>query len=375
MIKVITTLLVLLVLAYTILGGMVAVIVTDYVQLIVIGLGLVLGLAFCSNHPDLTWEGITQGWYAAKGEAAFNPIQSERYGWTYLCAQIFVATAAMLCWSPNAARSLTSNSEATTRRTFILASTGIFSRFAIPGLWGVVAFIFVTLPTGPVGLAEYFGPEALTDYPERAAHGMPLLLGKLLPTGLLGVLMAGLMAAFMSTHDSYLLAFATVGSQDVVGPLLGRKLTSSESIWITRWIVLLIGIALILVGIWFSLPDEVWPYLIITGSVWLSGATTCLLGGMYWRRASSTGAIIGLVSGFVHILALFDTNIQQQFAVWLGHLNAEGAIDVARVSYYVNRYSIMVASFLIVIVIVLFVVGSLMFPDRQRTFTTEEGQS
>ena len=368
-IKVITTLLVVLVLAYTILGGMVAVIVTDYIQFIVIGLGMTLGLGYCFNHPELSWESVTQGWFAVRGEAAFNPTLSQNYGWAYVLSQVFVASAAIMCWAPNTTRSLTTDSEATTRRTFLLASTGLFSRFAIPGLWGLVAYIFLTLPSGPEGLAAYFGPDAMAANPERANYGMPLLLGKLIPTGWVGFLMAGLMAAFMSTHDSYLLAFATVGSQDVIQPLLGRKLTSQESIRITRWLVLLIGITLILVGIWVSLPDEIWPYLIITGSVWLSGATTCFLGGMYWKRASSTGAMIGLIGGFVHITALFATNIQHQLASWLGHLDEAGSVEVTRVAEYVNNHTIMLASYLLVIV--LFIVGSLVFPDRQPQIITE----
>jgi len=370
-VKLITTVLVLLVLAYTILGGMVAVMVTDYIQFIVIGLGLALGLIYCLTQSELGWTSITEGWYSARGEAAFNPIVAEDYGWTYICAQILVATAAMLCWSPNATRSLTSDSEATTRRTFILASTGAFSRFAVPGLWGVVAFIFLSLPTGPEGLAEYFSAESIAAHGERAATAMPVMLGKLIPTGMLGILMAGLMAAFMSTHDSYLLSFATVGSQDVISPLRSRPLTSQESIWVTRLLILLIGVALIIVGIWVSLPDRLWPYLIITGSVWLSGATTCMLGGMYWSGASSTGAMIGLLAGFIHMLALFVNPIQRQLAGWFGHLNAEGNIDTAQVSYYVNNYSMMVASYLAVIVV--FVVGSLLFPDRQSTTLTEGG--
>ena len=156
---------------------------------------------------------------------------------------------------------------------------------------------------------------------------------------------------------------ATTRDQDVVSPLLGRPLSSRESILVTRVLIVLIGAALIIVGIWVSLPDRLWPYLIITGSVWLSGATTCMLGGMYWSRASSTGATIGLLAGFIQMLALFVEPIQRTLAGWLGHLNAEGVVDTAQVSYYINNYSIMVAGY--VAVIVLFIVGSLLFPDRK----------
>ncbi len=90
-IKVITTALVVLVLLYTVLGGMVAVIVTDYVQFAVLSLGMLLGLAFCIWQPELGWENLVATWDTARGEGAFSPISSPRYGWSYLlCQTIFV---------------------------------------------------------------------------------------------------------------------------------------------------------------------------------------------------------------------------------------------------------------------------------------------
>ena len=79
--------------------------------------------------------------------------------------------------------------------------------------------------------------------------------------------------------------------------------------------------------------------------------------------------MIGLIGGFVHITALFATNIQHQLASWLGHLDEAGSVEVTRVAEYVNNHTIMLASYLLVIV--LFIVGSLVFPDRQPQIITE----
>ena len=50
-------------------------------------------------------------------------------------------------------------------------------------------------------------------------YSLPVFLGRILPAGLIGIITAGMVAAFMSTHDSYLLCWSSVLTQDVVAPL------------------------------------------------------------------------------------------------------------------------------------------------------------
>ncbi len=288
LINAVTSGLILFVLLYTTLGGMVAVIVTDYVQYVVLSVGMALGLWFCLFDPRLGWGQIVEHLAVHRGgQAAFNPLSAGSYGWTYMVWQVALIGAAGVCWAPGVSRALTTRDEATTLRTFFFAAPGYFSRMAIPGFWGAAAVCFFAAPSD---LAGYFSPAEVAEAPARAAHAMPLLIGKLLPPVALGLLMAGLLAAFMSTHDSYLLAWASVISQDIVGPLRKRPLTNEQSIRVTRYAVLGIGGFLLVFGVWIELPDSVWTYMGVTGTIYLAGAATSLIGGVYWKRASSTGA-------------------------------------------------------------------------------------
>ena len=83
-------------------------------------------------------------------------------------------------------------------------------------------------------LTGHFFPNGLSEAPAHPDQAMPLLLGKVVPAGLLGVLVAGLMAAFMSTHDSYFLCWSSVIARDVIAPLKKRPLTDKEQIRTTR---------------------------------------------------------------------------------------------------------------------------------------------
>lgn len=362
LINIMSTVLIILVLIYTVSGGMVAVIITDYVQFILLSLGLGLGLYYCMTNSQLGWERIVNTLATEKGEKAFNPFHPDSYGWTFLLWQACVVSTAALCWAPEASRALTTEDVATTKRTFYLGSSGFFARLALPALWGIAAFCFVT--QGPE-FGDYFSTANL-DKPEnadRAIASVPLMMGKLFPTGVLGIVMAGLMAAHMSVHDSYLLAWATVISQDVIRPFRRHKpLTDAQNIWITRVCVVVIGLFLIVWGVWYPLPESVWTYMAITGTIYLAGASSALVGGMYWKRASSTGAFFALIGGLFAILAL-DPVRDPLLRLLDG--NADKPIEILRADgiWYSDR-TVGLATF--IVCAGLFVVGSLLFPDRKE---------
>jgi SSS family solute:Na+ symporter len=353
-VNIITSLLILMVLAYTVLGGMVAVLVTDYIQFVILSLGLGLGLWMCFSTPGLGWDAVVSTWSDARGEAAFNPVHPDSFGWTYVIWMICLTFAAALCWAPEVTRALTTRDERTTRRTFFLGAPGFFARFAVPALWGITAFVY--LQQDPE-LSTYFGLDGTTEADGHSSQAMPLLIGKIVPAGMLGLLVAGLMAAFMSTHDSYLLAWASIVSQDIIAPLKKtHKLSDRESIFYTRITVVGIGLFLLIWGIWYELPDSVWTYMGVTGTVYVSGSATALIGGMYWKRASNTGAVWAMCGGLFAIAGLFIDSLKEMAGEdWADLISAE--------SVALSVYGIC---------ILLFVSGSLIFPDHSSDQRTEE---
>jgi len=302
LINIITSLLIVLVLVYTVLGGMVSVIVTDYVQFVVLSLGMALGVYFCLTHADLGWGTMTHAMAEHRGERMFNPVAENGYGWGWLIFNAVVFFAAGICWAPESSRALTSSSERVTLRTFLFAAPGQFIRLGVPALWAVAAF---TLVSQSGELSAYFFPQGLDGEVNNPARAMPWALGTILPTGLLGLLVAGLMAAFMSTHDSYLLCWSSVISRDIVSPLKRNGLTDRQQILVARISVVGIGAFLLIWGVWYELPKSVWNYMAMTGTVYMSGAVTTLIAGLYWSRASSAGAVAALLGGLIALIGIF----------------------------------------------------------------------
>ena len=102
------------------------------------------------------------------------------------------------------------------------------------------------------------------------------------------------------------------------------------------------------VGIWYELPDSVWSYMAVTGNIYMCGSIVALVGGMYWKRASSAGAMAALLGGLLSVVLIFLPK----------ELQARTDVNAA---LSLGNY---------VVCVILFVVFSLMFPNKARA---EEG--
>ncbi len=224
--------------------------------------------------------------------------------------------------------------------------------FLIPCFWGICAFVLVMQSPGLTELffpAGYPPPDPLPEGVDAVdnLYAMPLLLGQILPAGLIGLITAGMIAAFMSTHDSYLLCWSSVLTQDVIAPIAearGRPLGSRTRVAISRILIFVIGLYILYWGLIYQGSDDIWDYMAVTGAIYFSGAFALLLGGLYWRRASSTGAFLALLMGLTAILGMSPV---------------QDALDIDIPSARVGLFSIAAT------VLAMFF-GSLLFPDRER---------
>ena len=91
--KWVMTLLLGLVLVYTILGGMLSVLITDYLQFLVMGLGIVLvsllvifdiGWGALVQNLWVSWDGTRAGVGQTLNAHPFNPFHSSSFGWGYM---------------------------------------------------------------------------------------------------------------------------------------------------------------------------------------------------------------------------------------------------------------------------------------------------
>jgi len=280
-----------LVLLYTVFGGMLSVLVTDYLQFLVLGIGVVLTSVLVITHIGWTnlITGLQSSWAesAAAGTAAahpFNPFHPSSFGWGYLLWMLVFQIAGNTTWHTTVTRVLASKDAEIAKRIYRRTSFYFVGRFLLPGVWGAAAFVYFRQHGGlPAGL------DSMT--------AMPRYLGLVLPAGIFGVVIAAMLAAEMSSVSGYMLTWATVIYNDLVMPCRQAPLSRQGQLLLTRGIVVAIGVFLLFYGLWYEVPGNAWDYLAVTGNIYIASIFTLLVAALYWPRASTPGAIAALVLG------------------------------------------------------------------------------
>src|SRR5438874_8698764 len=126
---------------------------------------------------------------------------------------------------------------------------------------------------------------------------MPLYLGNYVPIGLMGVLIAAMLAADMSTDSSYMLTWGSVIYNDIMAPFRKTRWTEKKGLLWNRMIIAFIGVFLLLYGLWYPLKGDLWTYLGVTGTIYLASISVLLIACCYWKRANNWGAAASILCG------------------------------------------------------------------------------
>ena len=281
---------------YTILGGMLSVLVTDFLQFVVMSVGLIVTTFLILSKVG--WDTLVNTVHTHYGQGGFNPFMNENMGWSYVLFNALLNTAAVLTWQTQIARILAAKDSKTGRKVYTRTSFFFVARFLIPGIWGIAALTLLT--------PEQVGGNSLL--------AMPKMLGLIIPPGMMGLLVAAMLAADMSTDSSYMLTWGSVIYNDIMAPF--RKTTWSEKkglLW-NRTIIALIGVFLLIYGLWYKIEGDLWTYLGITGTIYLSSISVLLIACCYWKSANNWGATAAIFFGALVPVA---TLVLQKVGPWI----------------------------------------------------------
>ncbi len=294
--KITMTILLVAVAVYTILGGMLSVLVTDFLQFIVMSVGLIAVTVLIL--VNVGWSELTRTVSEKRGAGGFNPFLNKEMGWQYVLFQTLHNLAAVLTWQTTIQRLMAAKDTRTGLK--IYRGTGFFfvSRFLIPGIWGIAALALL-MPGAldsmvPAGLSA---PKEIADW--KSLHAMPVFLSTFVPVGLMGILVAAMLAADMSTDSSYMLTWGSVIYNDILAPFRKGRWSEQRGLLWNRFIVAMIGVYLLVFGLWYPLQGNLWDYLSITGTIYLSSMSILLVAACYWKRANDWGALGAIIAGAV----------------------------------------------------------------------------
>lgn len=271
---------------FAVMGGMVSVTVTEYLQSWIMAISLGALLYFVLARVGVAR--AEQNLVAVRGDSAFNPFAAGSLGIAFVFTVIAQNIVSKLAFPP----SLQVTSSMRNPR-IVRISTLLTSIFGISAGLAFVAF-------GIAALAM-FGPDVPAD-PAASEIYQRALVGRMaagvLPTVFMGLALSGFICASISTNDAYLLSWGSVLCNDVICPIRSKPYTPEEHIRALRWTIVGIAVFIFFFGVFYTPKESVLQFFYMTGAIF-SGCGLITWFGLYWRRASAAGAWAALVLAVV----------------------------------------------------------------------------
>ena len=311
--------------AYTIVGGMKAVIYTETLQTVVLILGSVI----------ITYLGLQEvgGWSELKDTVTqvspdhFNmwrPMSDPDFPWHGLLFGGSIVGIWYWC-----------TDQYIVQRTLAANNIKIGRRGAIFGAYLKLLPILIFLVPGIIAFALTIqNPEIY--FVDKADRAFPMLVKTLLPLGLKGLVAGGLMAALMSSLASVFNSCSTIFTIDIYKKLRPKK-SENELINIGK---IATGIIVVLGIIWIPIMEKIgggvmYQYLQNVQSYIAPPVTAVFLLGILWKRVNSTAAITTLFFGLILLVLRLGTEIYFQPEIASGSIVPGFLFAFAKVNFSV----------------------------------------
>ena len=264
---------------YTFLGGYLAVAYTDFVQAIVMLVGMLWILIATLQAVG----GFAEG---NRKVGAINQNLLTMWGadlhyqgqWGVILGALMIFSIGYLGWPHVVVSHMAMKQPSVARGAG--AYSMIFNYLFIPAPYLIGTFALVILPE-------------LND-PEQAIFQVAQTV---LPSFAVGIVMAAVMAAIMSTADALLLQASTIAAKDIMARFFLPAMTERQMVLISRAMVLLIAVAGIGLAIWQ--PPAVFSLVIFATTVLGSAFVPSYVCAVWWKKANAVGAVSSMIAGSV----------------------------------------------------------------------------
>ncbi len=285
-------LLIVIAVAYTAIGGMRAVIITDVLQFWMMLIGFVAVTIYLTDIVPLSE--VIGTVKELKGEAGFNPVVNEGFGLDYMMWMVVVAgVSSAAIWPTALSKALCIESEETTKKAYLISAFFFAGRIVLPAFLGILAFTYFARN----------GASAVDLTGDTKLAATAQFMAEVLPVWFAALIVVVFFASFMSTQDGYLFCWASIASRDILGVLSGRVDDEAFQKRWTRIFIILIAAYELYWGLFYKGSEDIWNYLSITGSIYFSSGIVLLAGGLYWQGATRLGAWCALLLGLTALLA------------------------------------------------------------------------
>ncbi len=299
-----------LTLVYTYNGGVRAVVWTDVIQTVVYLIGAAAAVVIIGHGVSGGWSAI---FHSASAAGKLNIIDlytgfdQPQTLFAGLLGGAFLSMASHGADQVIVQRLMTASSLRDARRALIGSGFAVFFQFAL----------FLLIGTG---LWAYFGVRHFGS-PDNI---FPTFIVTAMPTGLIGLLVAAILAATMSAHSGAINSLAAATVHDIYLPLTHRDPNDARTLRVAKLASLAWGVLLLVIALLYRQNGT--PVVIVALKI-TSFTYGGLLGGfalgILWARAQQRDAIVGMSTG---MLVMSVVVLAKQLSAWWPDLAPIGNI-------------------------------------------------
>ena len=284
----------LVIVAYTVLGGFKAVSTTDFIQSCVMTLALVVVLGFGVSTAG-GMDAVIENAKAIPGHLSLTNVfdlstnSAASYGGV-------IAIVSTMAWGLG----YFGMPHILLRFMAIEDENKLKLSRRVASIWVFIA-MFAAIVIGVVGLGmTKAGAVEFLDTSSKSETLIVTIADLISQHGFIaavvaGLILAGVLAATMSTADSQLLAAASSVSENIIVEFMGKKINEKQTLLIARIAIIVIGA----LGVLFALDPESSVFRIVSFA-WagFGGAFGALmLCALFWKRTTKEGALAGMIAG------------------------------------------------------------------------------
>lgn len=235
------------------------------------------------------------------GESFLNPFEAgdvPDFNLWYVLMSICVWVYGTMAWQNSSGYYSAALNAHESRMGIVLGRWRDIGRVVTVTLLAICAATFLAHPDFAAAAAPAKAAiDQIAEPQVRTQMLVPVALAHMLPVGIKGLLCAILLMGVFGGDSNHLHSWGGIFVQDVIVPLRRRTLTPSQHIRWLRWSMAGVALFAFGFGTLFRQTEYIMMWWQVTTAVFVGGAGSAIIGGLYWRKGTTAGAWVAAVTG------------------------------------------------------------------------------
>lgn len=283
-------------------GGQIAVIITEFIQGVFSNFTFLVIIVFALFFVN--WDQIFNAVITAPDNASLiNPYKTSEvpdFNFWYFIINVIGVIYVKLSWQGSQGFNSSAKSAHEAKMGEVLGNLRDIPKWLFLVFIPVIAYtILHNADFGNIATSVNTTLTGINDTAIQNQLRIPIVLSKILPVGLMGAFMAVMLMATIGTHNSYMHSWGSIFIQDVIMPFRNKPFEPAQHLKVLRISILGVCIFIFVFSLVFPLTDFIFLYFAITAAIFVGGSGAVIIGGLYWKRGTTTAAWSALIVGSI----------------------------------------------------------------------------